>query len=291
MKFSPDIIKQQVIDNLPNIILVSEIDDKILYVNCTYYVRVGTIFKDDNDVSFQVTEFVPNVSITVNNSGFVGNINLTIPTFFWGTQLATNKEYIQLSANSEEKLPMIWLLDNWTEVGYNRQDSRDYNLNVRLFFLDTSDPNSLNNEIKDSNMLPMFQLTNAFKKVVENNRTYFNHIGSWDRQPRTRFGTQTEQGATKRILDDDLTGCELTLSIDINKVDENCCLDTYKAPQPTCADGTVINSNGTYTLAVPSGETVELPDTNYDIYLDGVFKETVTLPTLDPTNDLNIILI
>jgi hypothetical protein len=61
-------------------------------------------------------------------------------------------------------------------------------------------------------------------------------------------------------------------------------------PSGSCLDGTVINSNETFSLPVPSGETVPLPDTSYDIYLDGVFKETVTLPTLDPANELNIIL-
>jgi hypothetical protein len=35
---------------------------------------------------------------------------------------------------------------------------------------------------------------------------------------------------------------------------------------------------------------VDIPDTTYDIYLDGVFKESVTLPTL-ANEDLNIILV
>jgi hypothetical protein len=54
-----------------------------------------------------------------------------------------------------------------------------------------------------------------------------------------------------------------------------------------CAGGTVINSDGSYSLAVPSGSTTQIPDETYDIYVNGVFDQSVTLPTLG-NNTLNI---
>jgi hypothetical protein len=57
---------------------------------------------------------------------------------------------------------------------------------------------------------------------------------------------------------------------------------TIEAP-----DATVENSNATYTDTVPSGGTLVLPDTDYDIYVNGLFNTTVSLPTLD-TNTINI---
>lgn len=51
---------------------------------------------------------------------------------------------------------------------------------------------------------------------------------------------------------------------------------------------TVSNSNDTYS--VTTDENLVLPDTTYKIYLDGVFKEDVITPTLDPSNSLTIIL-
>jgi hypothetical protein len=58
---------------------------------------------------------------------------------------------------------------------------------------------------------------------------------------------------------------------------------TIEAP-----DATVTNSNATYTDSVASGGTLVLPDTTFDIYVNGVFNQSVTLPTLDNANVLNI---
>jgi hypothetical protein len=56
---------------------------------------------------------------------------------------------------------------------------------------------------------------------------------------------------------------------------------------PNCQDATVENSNATYTDSVASGGTLVLPDTTFDIYVNGVFNTTFTQPTLD-TNTINI---
>jgi hypothetical protein len=58
---------------------------------------------------------------------------------------------------------------------------------------------------------------------------------------------------------------------------------TIEAP-----DATVTNSNASYTDSVVSGGTLVLPDTTFDIYVNGVFNQSVTLPTLDNANVLNI---
>jgi hypothetical protein len=57
---------------------------------------------------------------------------------------------------------------------------------------------------------------------------------------------------------------------------------TIEAP-----DATVENSNATYTDSVVSGGTLVLPDTTFDIYVNGVFNTTFDQPTLD-TNTINI---
>jgi hypothetical protein len=55
-----------------------------------------------------------------------------------------------------------------------------------------------------------------------------------------------------------------------------------------CLPATVENSNATYSDTVISGGTLVLPDTTFDIYVNGVFNQSVTLPTLDNANVLNI---
>jgi hypothetical protein len=55
----------------------------------------------------------------------------------------------------------------------------------------------------------------------------------------------------------------------------------------TAPDATVENSNATYTDTVVSGGTLVLPNTTFDIYVNGVFNTTFDQPTLD-TNTINI---
>jgi hypothetical protein len=83
----------------------------------------------------------------------------------------------------------------------------------------------------------------------------------------------------------------------INIVDEfNNPLDTITFPVYTdpniditsyCLPATVENSNATYSDTVISGGTLVLPDTTFDIYVNGVFNTTFTQPTLD-INVINI---
>ena len=56
---------------------------------------------------------------------------------------------------------------------------------------------------------------------------------------------------------------------------------------PNCADATVENSTASYSQTVASGGTLVLPDTDYEIYVNGVLNQSVSLPTLE-TNTINI---
>jgi hypothetical protein len=47
-----------------------------------------------------------------------------------------------------------------------------------------------------------------------------------------------------------------------------------------CEDATVENSDASYTDTVASGGTLVLPDTTYNIYVNNVLDQTITVPTL-----------
>jgi len=47
-----------------------------------------------------------------------------------------------------------------------------------------------------------------------------------------------------------------------------------------CLDATVVNSDNSYIQLVVSGGTLVLPDTVYNIYVDNVLQNTVSVPTL-----------
>lgn len=59
----------------------------------------------------------------------------------------------------------------------------------------------------------------------------------------------------------------------------------------TCDSGgtaTVENSNASYSDTVESGETLVIPDTTVNVYIDGELNQTVSLVTLDPSEQINI---
>lgn len=55
----------------------------------------------------------------------------------------------------------------------------------------------------------------------------------------------------------------------------------------TIADATIENSDGTFSTTVKAEGTKILPDTTYDVYVKGVFDQTVNIPTLK-TETINI---
>ena len=57
-------------------------------------------------------------------------------------------------------------------------------------------------------------------------------------------------------------------------------INVSPSPSFTCADATVENSDATYTETIASGGLLVLPDTTYNVYLDGVLQNTIEVPTL-----------
>lgn len=55
-----------------------------------------------------------------------------------------------------------------------------------------------------------------------------------------------------------------------------------------CDVAVVRNSNSSYDVTVASGGTLVLPDSEFDVYLDGTLIGTVTPVTLDPNSTINI---
>ena len=310
------IIQTEIIDKMPLTIEVVSIDALDLTVCTTAWVRVGTIFKDDNDVEFKVTAFNHNSLITVNNPGFVGNINLTRPHFMWGTKVQTNNEYGQKASYSEDKLPMIWLQDGAISDRKSKDKTIGADISCNIYFLDTYNEVWINDEIALNSLSPMKSLSTEFKKSLENNFTFFQSMDGYSEVENTRFGTENDNGLVNRHFGDDLSGVGVRLSMS-SYADEACCGLIDTTVLPSCANGvaSVLDSAGTViaTFNVPSGgtasdtiddtqvfvnnslgnavafgdfkagaSTVDLlvPDETYDIYLDGVYKSTVTIPTL-----------
>jgi len=74
-----------------------------------------------------------------------------------------------------------------------------------------------------------------------------------------------------------LSGWRLTLDILYNHEMTICGVE---APSVFCSPVVVENSDGSYSVSVPSGDTLILPDDTFNIYVNGVLDSTQIVPSL-----------
>lgn len=283
MKALKDILKERIVDYLASTIVVDSVDGLIVYVCNTSYLRVGSVVTDGADISYKVTDISPNEWIQVDDEGFTGNINLKPVLFLEGTPISTNNEYLQISNYSEDKLPLIWLVQNYRERNYGEHDTREREVTCTILFLDTYNRDWINDQIKDNSLRAMYSLMGQFTQRLQDDFQYFNGLEVFDTVPRARFGVETTKGTESLIINDFLSGVELSMTFTINKL-ENCndCLVSNNPCLPSFV--TVTNSDASYLLqqSIPSGQntTITLPDTVINIFMNNTLEETVITPTL-----------
>jgi len=90
-----------------------------------------------------------------------------------------------------------------------------------------------------------------------------------------------------------------SMNVSLNVFDDgNWCdlpMDDYDfengTPPPSgyCTPATVVNSDDSFSVSIDSGDTYVLPDTTYNVYVNEILENSITLPTLGATTDINIV--
>jgi hypothetical protein len=149
-----------------------------------------------------------------------GVINLPQPFFIHGTKKATNREWTILSNDVTAKTPIIWLLGSLNYKQFGRESTIDIESSVRIFFLDETDvANYYTADHITQVVYPMEQLAKEFIETINRNRN-FKTIEDWEIIEFTRFGVEQENGMFQNILDANLSGVELRITL--TKYKENC---------------------------------------------------------------------
>lgn len=215
--------------------LISQIDNSVLgkynaldertYICDTKWMRVGKIVTDSLDRKYRVTEVVDDVYCTSTpidetSPPLDGLIYLPAPFYVSGTKLATNREWTIASNNLSDKTPLAWLLEIIRISKKGRGESIDFESELRLFFLDETDiRNYYTADHRENVVYPMERLAQQFIKTIQLDRS-FETIESYDLTTFSRFGVEGEQGVFENILDANLSGVELRVSL--SKFKENC---------------------------------------------------------------------
>ena len=191
----------------------------------TKWARVGKIVKDTQDVEFRITEidydnWLIAEPVLTGEQVLDGLFYIQEPFFITGTKLATNREWTIADVNLENKTPLIWLLEIISETGYGRGSSLERDIETRLFFLDETDPQQYyTKDHREQVVLPMQKLMNQFLEVVNKNRMY-ETVDNYRYKTFSRFGVEQDKGVIENILDANLSGVALELTL--TRYKENC---------------------------------------------------------------------
>jgi len=192
----------------------------------TKWARIGKVVKDAEDKEYLITELVTDEYLVA--TPLIGETNLSgliyLPELFFitGTKRATNTEWTIADANLSNKLPLVWLLEVISETGFGKMSAVEKEMDLRLFFLDETDPSQYYTaDHREQVVKPMQKLMLEFIKVVENERTY-KPIENYRFKTFSRFGVENDKGMLQNILDANLSGVSLELTLTRYKLKCKC---------------------------------------------------------------------
>lgn len=220
------IIVESIVEQMDNSFVGKyNIIDGRTYTCQTKWARVGKKIKDDLGNDFYINEVEPDqyivaVSLTDPQLTLDGLCFLTPPFWITGTKIATNREWTIAGDHLENKLPLIWMLEVIGETGYGRGSAIERDMELRLFFLDETDPAQYYTpDHRKQVVQPMQQLMNEFIETVKRLKQ-FKTVDEYRYKTFSRFGTENENGMLENVLDANLSGT--SLEITLSKYRENC---------------------------------------------------------------------
>jgi hypothetical protein len=175
------------------------------------------VVKDAEDKEYLVTELVTDSYLVatplIGETNLSGTIYLPELFFITGTKRATNTEWTIADANLSNKLPLVWLLEVISETGFGKMSAVEKEMDLRLFFLDETDPSQYYTaDHREQVVKPMQKLMLEFIKVVEIERTY-KPIENYRFKTFSRFGVENDKGMLQNILDANLSGVSLEVTL------------------------------------------------------------------------------
>lgn len=210
--------------------LVSRIDIQIDGVNTatgaadfcqTKWAREGKILTRVSDgEQWRIDGVVIDESISATYMGatvpepiFEGVFDLPSPYFITGTRLAANREWTIASNDITSKTPIVWLLETTRERIFGREQSLERASDLRLFILDeTNVKDYYTKDHRVQVVQPMTQLVGALVKAIDA-RANFENVEDFQIVTFSRFGVEQETGFVQNILDANLSGVELQLTL------------------------------------------------------------------------------
>jgi len=284
-------------------LIVNQIDgtinfDSIAFVSGTNYLittdstkwlNVGRTY-DIGGVNYLVVDINPDTNFTIQLTGVqvaptASSMVVPLPFFYHGTFSFTNQERTQelLSTN---KTPFIYFNEPSTDTTYSSElDARDRDSDCDIYFMHEANFEDWTNEKH------YFFAINAMKNLIQafiqsaKNQSFVGELDNYGSESHVKWGVVNQNGHVRNLFNENLSGKKLQITIPFLKMP--CDFDAYNPPSSGGA-AIVENSDGTYTASVNAGDTLVLPDTQVDVYVNGVLNASSSIVTLGNDN-INII--
>jgi hypothetical protein len=182
----------------------------------------------------------------------------------------TQGDIFQVDLNKQTIFPLTHIMVNSSTLSDNTQT---FNVSViAMDIVDVSKAEPLNNfEDRDNEL----DVLNTQHHVLNRCYQQMLHGNLWDQQ----FVVETDptlEPFTERF-ENLLAGWTMTFDVTVPNDMTICNTDSYA---PYCSPSYVVNTNGSYSATIQSGETLTLPDTTLNLQIDGTQVATSTFATL-----------
>ena len=228
MKDIYDLVQDEIFNKIDNTIKVESVNNNEVYFCKNKWIRVNQVIKDSLNREYKVSSIAQDGKVTlVFPNGVISIAKRTVftikePKFLFGTRINANNEYRLRGKDNRTKLPLCWLVESINETEYNVKSSKERDVTLRIYLLDDNNPTQYLTEDYRLNVVsPMLALKDEVKRVIENN-VLFELPTSYSVRTITRFGNENESGSFENIIEDNLSGVELSVTLPIYKSGKNC---------------------------------------------------------------------
>ena len=182
----------------------------------------------------------------------------------------TQGDIFSVDLSKQTIFPLAHIMVNSSTLGDNTQT-----FNVSVIAMDIVDVSkaAAPNDFEDSDN--ELDVLNTQHHVLNRAYQQMLHGNLWDAQ----FVVETDptlEPFTERF-ENLLAGWTMTFDVVVPNDMTICDTDSYA---PFCAPAYVVNTDASYTATVQSGNTLTLPDTTFNVQIDGTLVDTETYPTL-----------
>lgn len=236
---------------------ICEVDGntKWLGINRTY-----TIGADD----YQIVDIIPNVQFTIRltqgqTPPSAGTFTIDAPFFYHGSFVFHAEERSKV-LNATDKTPFVFLNEQDTNDSYypDELDARDRDSDCDLYFMTEANHTNWTNE--QHYLLVIAGMENLIKSFIQaaKNISICGELANFGTQNRVKFGVYSQNGQTKQLFQEHLSGKRLNITIPFLK--QACDFDVYTPPVQAGSIDLVINFNGTeyYNQTITEDTTINI---------------------------------